>query len=142
MRLGDLSETFGVDTLLSISLVASRDRMFSLTCVLSGWLREVRPVFGVFMYGVCLLESQGVRADLLLFPALEPERVDLPFPVNFASDGVDKPSAILQRIFKFSASVRLHGYQAQHGQKERLPKRLTRKRGASATLSFQSGQKW
>jgi len=94
------------------------------------------------MYGVCLLESQGVRTDVLLFPVLEPERVDLPFPVKFASDVVDKPSAILQRIFKISASVRLHGYQARDEQKERLPKRLARKRGASATLSFQSGQKW
>jgi len=47
------------------------------------------------MYGVCLLESQGVRADFLLFPVLEPERVDLFFPVKFSSEGVDKPSAIL-----------------------------------------------
>ena len=102
----------------------------------------MRPVFGVFMYGVCLLESQGVRADLLLFPVLEPERVDLSFPVKFSSEGVDKPSAILQRFFFKFSGVCLHGYQAQKKKKERLPKRLTRKRGTSATLSFQSGQKW
>ena len=96
-KLGDPLESLRVDVLLSISVDAVFDRRFSVNPPSpSGWLREARPVFGVFTYGVCLLESQGDRADLeFLFLALR--GVNFPTLVELVADveGVVKASSIL-----------------------------------------------